>query len=177
MINIYKKNLKIILVVILIFCTFLFSACSSNSNNNGNNNNTTENSNYTTIELSIDNYSQYVNIQQEIISSSYLPYDKIIQEINYPFIKAFQSTKISAIVMKKNSEFHDIKIKLSANTIRNSSGSLAEWDAPSGTLILGYDGSGFVTLNASYDSWSKSYAAPVTYKVDDVSGSIVLLNE
>ena len=149
-------------------------------NNSTNDDNNKDKTQPVEIELSMSNYLEYFDLQEEMLSYNQTEYIKN----NVTFTKANQTTKISIIMLKENLKFNNVKLTIENNTktgaVYVSSGApVYRWSGNGGILNLAYDGSGYLTLYATYDNVSSElmYCRNVKYKISKVEGSISTNNQ
>lgn len=122
------------------------------------------------IKLSTDNYAQYFDIQEEIISFNSEGYRNYIYSGSTDmtdYTRATQTTKISIIQLREIKSFNNVVISIRCSN---------SWNSKDATLKLSYNGSGFLTLTASYDDYTSSfYNVPnAHYKIWMIQGSITI---
>lgn len=159
------------LILILLICTYSIALCACSDNDELNSNETEAE----TIALTLDNYSKYFVLQEEIISYNENPYTKGI----FSMMRANQTTKFSILLLQSNIEFQNVSISIINDTWDGSSYNVPGndkhyiWKGSGGTMMISYNGQGTITLNASYDGSANSMK-PMKYSIKKIVGNIII---
>lgn len=158
------------LILILLICTYSIALCACSDNDELNSDETEAE----TIALTLDNYSKYFVLQEEIISYNENPYTKG----SFSMMQANQTTKFSVLLLQSNIEFQNVSITIINDTWDGSYNVPGNdkhyiWKGNSGTIMISYNGEGIITLYASYDGYANSMK-PMKYSIEKIVGNIII---
>lgn len=132
----------------------------------------------TTVDLTLKNYKEYFTINEDI--TEYNREDYTANYGGYLYTKVNQTTKFSIIQLKQVITFNNVVITFVNDTktgsvIPATGKPIYHWTGNDGKLFLAYDGSGSVTLRATYDSYASQLEQyPMKYKIEKIEGSITI---
>ena len=174
-----KKKLFRVIICTLIFCilltsTMIFGACDifNNDDTNDENNDTEQTtSKQQTVELNLNNYEEYFVLQEETLSYEQTDYNLTIGNSVFYKTKVIQTTKFSILLLHENIKFNKVVLTISNATFND------DWTAKSGKLSLSFDGSGSLTITATYNGYSDYLSRhPMKYTVSQIEGTITITN-
>lgn len=153
-----KKFISIILIVL--FGLVLFCGCGEDTENNRKD---AGDENYQIIELTKQNYSNYLLLQSETIS--YSTSESISSYTGGKIITVNKTTKFSFIKLLDIISFDNVKANIKTNRPQ-----VVNQSIPNVWLSLSYDGTGIATLSETYTYTSTNYG----YSICQILGKITI---
>jgi len=155
-----KKFIRVLLLsLIAVFC---FVGCNQNADSNDKQPNHQPDSQPTTIDLNLENYTKYFALNNDVIDYKEETY---LNKYQQTVTRVTQTTKFSIIKLKENITYNHVVI-----TITNGASGFG-WEGEDGDLILSYDGSGSLTLRATKTA---NNTIPMRYNIKEIKGSITI---
>lgn len=190
------KKFSIIAILTLICCiafTF-FSGCNdknididggndSNLDNEfENDNNNNNDNNKTVVELTLDNYSDYIVLQAEITSFYYTLSNYSTKSYRGDFTRI---SKVSVLKLK-DVTFEDVimTVKFDEDACRDENNRLYGWKNGSSTFYLAYNGEGYTTITSTGTTFiskdfeegdiERMHYAPNEFEITQITGNVIL---